>query len=76
MIISRQIVREVVEARYKHHSSNEIYFGKTERDIEELVAMVQSVLDVTEAMPGWSAAEIHSMAASACQRKIYDDAKR
>lgn len=73
MNIRKEHVRAAVENRYLHNGER---IGKTEREIENMVALVESVLDVTRDMGGWSAAEVHSIAASACQRQIYEESKR
>lgn len=66
MKVSRENIESVVRNRYSGSAH-------TERQIEGMIAKVQDVLDVTESMAGWSAAEIHGIASAACQAQIYEE---
>lgn len=65
MRVSRDVIRHVVEHRYAD--------VLTERQKENMIAAVQGVLDVTQDMH--FSAEVHGVAAAACQRQIYEDNK-
>lgn len=67
MKVSRDKIESVIRKRYAGDSI------VTERQIEGMIAKVQDVLDVTESMAGWSAAEIHGIASAACQAQIYEE---
>lgn len=67
MRVSRDKIESIIRKRYVGDSI------VTERQIEGMIAKVQDVLDVTEAMAGWSAAEIHAVASAACQAQIYEE---
>lgn len=67
MKVSRDKIESIIRKRYAGDSI------VTERQIEGMIAKVQEVLDVTESMAGWSAAEIHGIASAACQVQIYEE---
>lgn len=69
MKVPRDKIESVIRKRYAGDSV------VTERQIENMIARVQDVLDVTESMPGWSAAEIHGIASAACQLQIYEESR-
>lgn len=69
MRVSRDKIESIIRKRYAGDAI------VTERQIENMIAKVQDVLDVTESMPGWSAAEIHGVASAACQLQIYEESR-
>lgn len=69
MRVPRDKIESVIRNRYAGDAI------VTERQIENMIAKVQDVLDVTETMPGWSAAEIHGVASAACQLQIYEESR-
>ena len=69
MKVSRDKIESIIRKRYAGDAV------VTEREIENMIAKVQHVLDVTETMPGWSAAEIHGVASAACQLQIYEESR-
>lgn len=73
MRVSKENVMKAVENRLKDGEGN---VTASNVQIENLVAQVQSVLDVTEDRPGWSACQIHSIASSAARIQNYEDNKK
>lgn len=73
MNVSKENVVRAVNARYADADGNPT---KSRMQMENLVAQVEAVLDVTRDRPGWSAAEIHSLAASSCHLQVYQESQR
>lgn len=73
MRVIKENVRKAVESRFKDADGN---IKASNVQIENIVAQVQSVLDVTEDRPGWSACQIHSIASSAARIQNYEDNKK